>query len=88
MKIKLALEQAQPTYKVRLRKLPRNINAKSGYRISANEIRYEANEKEVAEEILRIIQEKQVFEFEQPRLKQIRPSKPTPNYISVFVRNM
>ncbi|MCF8368451.1 MAG: hypothetical protein K9G76_05365 [Bacteroidales bacterium] len=75
-------------YQVRFRQLPRNINAKSGYRISANEIRYEADEKEIAEKILSLIQEADIFQLEQPRLNQINPNKPTPNYISIFVRNM
>ncbi|MCU4174176.1 hypothetical protein [Carboxylicivirga sp. N1Y90] len=81
-------EELGNNYQVRLRRLPLNINAKSGYRISANEIRYEKDEAEIAEEVLELIQSENVFSIEQPRMKQIRPSKKTPNYLSIFVRNM
>ena len=37
-------EKLGEKFQIRLRRLPRNINAKSGYRISANEIRYEKEE--------------------------------------------
>lgn len=87
-KIYNTLRQEFPDYQVRFRILPRTINAKSGYRISANEIRYESSEKEVAERILAIIKAQKIFEMEQPRKTIISPGNPTPNYLSIFVRNM
>ncbi|RPH29749.1 MAG: hypothetical protein EHM93_16925 [Bacteroidales bacterium] len=77
-----------PDYQVRLRLLPHSINAKTRYRISANEIRYEPEEKEMAQKVLDLINSKNVFKLEMPRLNEINPTKPTPNYISVYVRNM
>ncbi len=75
-------------YQVRLRRLPMNINARSSYRISANEIRYENEETQLAQNILRLIMIYNIFELEQPRLRQIKSEKKTPNYLSIFVRNM
>lgn len=89
MKVQNALEEALPNkFKIRVRRLPRSINAKSGYRISANEIRYESDEKDIANEVLAVINAKHIFELETPRMKEINPVNETPNYISVFVRNM
>lgn len=87
-KIQHLLEQKYPNYDVRLRLLPRLTNAKSGYRISANEIRFEESEKDIAEDLKSLIVNEGIFELEQPRLKLIYPKKQTPNYLSLFVRNM
>jgi len=87
-KIYNSLKQEFPDYQIRMRILPRSINAKIGYRISANEIRYESGEKEVADRILGLITAQKIFELEQPRKVVISPGNPTPNYISIFVRNM
>ena len=86
-KIEEALKSEFPDYQVRVRRIPRNMNAQSGYRISANEIRYEKDEKEIAQKIFSIIEAKRIFDMEQPRLNEINPSKPSPNYVSIFVRN-
>jgi hypothetical protein len=84
--VKALLSSIWPTYTVRLRLLPRAVNARNGYRISANEIRYEKDEEPIAQKCLQAINDKNIFPLEQPRLHLI--TKPTPNYISVFVRNM
>ncbi|MCD4744831.1 MAG: hypothetical protein K8R58_00865 [Bacteroidales bacterium] len=87
-KIVHTLSNEFPSYQVRIRRLPHYINAKRGYRISANEIRYESDEKELSEKILSIIESQKIFELEQPLLNEINPNKPSPKYLSIFVRNM
>jgi hypothetical protein len=78
------LQQKYPQYQIRKRKLPRNINAQPGYRVSGNEIRFEIDEGQIAVEIKALIDG--VFPREKPILHKITYS--TPHYISVFVRNM
>jgi hypothetical protein len=75
-----------PTYTVRLRLLPSAINSQSGYRIDSNKIRFEKSEYTKAKEVLDVITAAKVFQLEQPRMNQI--TYHTPNYISIFVRNM
>ncbi|MDO9254737.1 MAG: hypothetical protein Q7U54_04425 [Bacteroidales bacterium] len=87
-KIYSSLKQEFPDYLVRMRRLPRSINAKNGYRISANEIRFEPGEQEVADKILSVIRTQRIFEKEQPRKMVVSPGNPSPNYLSIFVRNM
>ncbi len=89
-KIYTALKKEFPVtdYQIRVRRLPRYINAKTGYRISANEIRFEPGEKEVADKILSVIKTQRIFEMEQPRKMIVSPGNTSPNYVSLFVRNM
>lgn len=70
---------------IQLRLLPRAVNARSGYRIEQNQIRYEANEESVATSIKELL-DSTIMNQQNP----IVPHKVqyhTPNYISVFVRN-
>jgi hypothetical protein len=85
-KIKNVLSVKYPDYQVRVRLLPRNINARSAYRISANEIRFEDDEKEIATQVLSLIEQNKIFNIEQPKLH--KSTQKTPKYISIFVRNM
>lgn len=85
-KIVDVLKNRFPSNTIRLRLLPKEINAQSGYRISANQIRFESNESEFAKEVLNVIKEKNIFQIEQPVLHLTNYN--TPNYISVFIRNM
>lgn len=80
------LKQKFPSYNVRLRVLPTAVNIQSGYRIDANKIRYEKSETAIAKQVRDIIIASRVLQIEQPQMNMIRYS--TPNYISVFVRNM
>lgn len=81
------LLNTQPTkYQAKKRILPRSINAKDGYKINENQIRFELEEKRMAYEILKLITKKNIFQLEQPTMNLIYYN--TPNYISVFVRNM
>jgi hypothetical protein len=80
------LKERYTSYQIRKRKLPRNINAQTGYRISANEIRYDPEEENLAAEIKTYIQSKGVFQLEQPMLR--KTTRHTPKYLSIFVRNM
>ncbi len=85
-KIKSILSAKYPDYNVRVRLLPRNINARNGYRISGNEIRYEENEKDIANQALKLIEQNKIFSAEQPKLQLSHQN--SPKYISIFVRNM
>ena len=75
-----------PNYIVRLRLLPKEVNAQSGYRIDANQIRFEASESPIANDLLKYITEEKIFKKEQPQM--LMTTYKTPNYISIFVRNM
>ena len=80
------LRTMHPGYNIRLRLLPKEVNARSGYRISANQIRFEASESKVAQEAYDAIFKNKIFSLEQPKMNTI--SYRTPNYLSIFVRNM
>lgn len=82
-KVKNTLE-AQHQYEVRLRMLPRVINAQSGYLISANEIRVEEDELALGETIKTLISGD--FNLQKPQIRKV--TNRTPGYISVFVSNM
>jgi hypothetical protein len=73
-------------FEVRLRLLPKSINARQGYRIDFNQIRYGKKEKSMAETIQELIESKGIFEHEQPKLLKVKTE--ADGYISVFVRNM
>ena len=82
------LKKEYPSYRIRLRLLPRYLNARSGYRIGQNEIRFEYSEEAIATKIDSLIRINKIFKLEQPKLKQIFPKTESPNYISIFIRNM
>ena len=69
---------------VRLRVLPKEVNAQSGYRININQIRYEIAETSIANDVLKTIADKKILE--EPAQLHIT-TFPTPKYISVFVAN-
>ena len=85
-KIQRLLQSRFPQYKTRLRLLPKEINAQTGYRIDANQVRFESGEKNIADEVLNAIVREGIFQKEQP-IPHLT-SNSTPNYISIFVRNM
>lgn len=82
------LRSKYPNYNIRKRLLPRSINAKLGYQIDFNQIRYDIGTKEelLAKDILNEVQRNGIFQREQPVLKGI--SNDTKNYLSLFIRNM
>lgn len=84
-KVVSLLQEKYPKYTIRLRLLPKEVNAQSGYRIDANQIRYEKSESQIANEVIKLISVEKIFTHETPALKVI--SYKTPNYISIFVRN-
>lgn len=71
---------------VRLRLLPKEVNARNGFRISENQIRYEPGEEVMAEKIKALIENSGAMQLEPPNLLKLNSYK-SPNYISVFVRN-
>jgi hypothetical protein len=83
-KIQKQLEAAFPGHSIRVRLLPKSVNAKKGYLIYENQIRYENSEREVAEKIRKTIEDSKIL-TEQPTLQKVR--NVTTNYVSVFVRN-
>lgn len=85
-KIKILLELSGLGFDVRLRLMPKSINARKGYRIGDNQIRFDLVEREVAEKIQKLVNSENIFEFEPLRLAKINGK--TENYISIFVRNM
>lgn len=84
--VRLLNSDSNGRYKAIMRILPRSINAKEGYKISSNQIRFEVEEAAIAEDIAKLIEKANIFQLEKPELRNIQYR--TPNYISVFVRNM
>ncbi len=85
-KVVALLKTKYPGYNIRKRLLPKEVNARSGYRIDANQIRYEPNESNMANEIKKAIESNNIFQNEQPFLRTT--TNKTPGYISIFIRNM
>jgi hypothetical protein len=85
-KVARILKENNPDFIINLRLLPRTINAYPRYRIESNQIRFDEKEREIAEKIKQQVDLKKVFRLEPLELHSIK--KETPNYISVFVRNM
>jgi hypothetical protein len=85
-KVKEMLQQYYPDYNIRLRLMPKTVNARSTYRIEANQIRYDKTEEELAKKCLELLKSERIFSLEQPSLYEVK--RATPNYMSIFVRNM
>ena len=85
-KVVALLKTKYPGYNIRKRLLPKEVNARSGYRIDANQIRYEPNESNMANEIKKAIESNKIFQNEQPFLRTT--TNKTPGYISIFIRNI
>jgi len=81
------LKQKYPQNDIRLRELPLEVNAQRGYRIGENQIRYESEEEQAVDEVLKIINEKHIFRLEKPKKLLLTRSK-SPQYFSLFIRNM
>ena len=79
------LKNINPKYVIRLRLLPKEINAQSGYRVFTNQIRYESKESQIANAVFNAIVENKILKSEQFQLHIT--SYPTLNYISIFVSN-
>jgi hypothetical protein len=85
-KIYNLLLQKYPDCTISIRVLSKAANAQSGYSVQQNEIRYEQSEKEAFNELQNVINNAGILEKEQAVGHIVRNY--TPNYISVFVRNM
>lgn len=85
-KIVKLLEAKYPQHTVRLRMLPKIINARSGYGVGSNQVRYEPGEKKLADEVIGYITGEKVFPREQLTGHPVKNK--TAHYISIFVRNM
>lgn len=79
------LREQYPNKTIRLRLLPKSVNARSGYRIDYNQVRYEPNEEAFAHQIIQLINDNDVFNLENITGRQTTST--TKDYISVFVRN-
>lgn len=79
------LTQRYPNYDIRKRSLPSSINARKGYRITSNQIRFDENEVGIAQDIQKILIDSKIFSLQNPQLSKVRNE--TKNYVSVFVRN-
>jgi hypothetical protein len=82
------LKAKHPEDRIRIRLLPRTINARKNLRIGENQIRYEDSEESLARSIRTQALESGIFEREQLYMKKVNPGRATPNYVSIFVRNM
>lgn len=81
-KVESDLKAKFPENTIRVRMLPKSINARSSYGINTNQIRFEPGEKKFAEEI-------RLHMLETNTLSQLTAyvvKNKTPNYLSVFVK--
>jgi len=79
------LSSKYPTYTIRKRLLPQSINARTGYRIETNQIRYNTKDEPTVAKILKEIQSSGASSLEQYELDTVRNNRK--NYMSIFVRN-
>lgn len=77
------LKARYPGYDVRVRLLPRSVNASQGYRIDSNQIRFEGSEKNLATEIKGLLESSDILPNN--KLKMMQTTYSTPNYVSVFI---
>ncbi|MDR1759301.1 MAG: hypothetical protein LBR60_02095 [Fibrobacter sp.] len=77
------LRSKYPDFTVRKRLLPRVINAKVGFRMNFNQIRYSTAEKQIAEDILTDMRNLSVFDSDLPKLVSVKNKMR--NYLSIFV---
>jgi hypothetical protein len=75
-----------PQYNIEIREISIVINDKKEYKIQQNQIRYEFAKLSIAKELQQIINSSGLLPLEKIILERV-PSN-TPNYISVFIRNM
>jgi hypothetical protein len=85
-KIITLLRNMYPDYNIRLRLLPKAVNARNNFKVESNQIRFESSESSIAKSVYDAIVKNKIFRMEQPELNRI--SSHTLNYISIFVRNM
>ena len=80
------IKQKYPSVNVRVRKLSKMVNSKSGYRISQNLVRAEQNENKFASDIIKLINNSNILSKE----KLILTNSTTKSYqnFSIFIRNM
>lgn len=86
IKIADLIRKRYPTINVRVRKLSKMVNSKSGYRISQNLVRAEQSESKLASDIIKLVNNSGILENE----KLILTNSSTKSFqnFSIFVRNM
>ncbi|CAN5460541.1 hypothetical protein BH10BAC2_BH10BAC2_25870 [soil metagenome] len=87
LKIVSLLRKEYPDYTINLRFLTTKTNKENkGFNVGQNLIHCESDEMGFADTILNLIKSKKIFELEQPVIQKVYFK--SPNYISIFVRNM
>ena len=86
IKIADLIRKRYPTINVRVRKLSKMVNSKSGYRISQNLVRAEQSESKLASDIMKLVNNSGILENE----KLILTNSNTKSFqnFSIFIRNM
>lgn len=86
IKIADLIKKRYPTINVRVRKLSKMVNSKSGYRISQNLVRAEQSESKLASDMIKLVNNSGILENE----KLILTNSSTKSFqnFSIFVRNM
>ena len=86
IKIADLIRKRYPTINVRVRRLSKMVNSKSGYRISQNLVRAEQSESKLASDIIKLVNNSGILENE----KLILTNSSTKSFqnFSIFVRNM
>lgn len=86
IKIADLIRKRYPTINVKVRKLSKMVNSKSGYRISQNLVRAEQSESKLASDIMKLVNNSGILENE----KLILTNSNTKSFqnFSIFIRNM
>lgn len=86
IKIADLIKKRYPTINVRVRRLSKMVNSKSGYRISQNLVRAEQSESKLASDMIKLVNNSGILENE----KLILTNSSTKSFqnFSIFVRNM
>lgn len=86
IKIADLIRKRYPTINVRVRRLSKMVNSKSGYRISQNLVRAEQSESKLASDMIKLVNNSGILENE----KLILTNSSTKSFqnFSIFVRNM
>jgi len=81
--IRAKVKAKYPNYDVRVRLLPRSVNASTGYRIDSNQVRFEGSERSVANAIKGLIESSDILPDN--KLNMLQTTYITPDYVSVFI---
>jgi hypothetical protein len=85
-KVANLIKQKYPSVNVKVRRLPKMVNSKEGYRISQNLIRAEKSEMKFANQIAKLINSSDILPLE--KIEVVNSITKSHQNFSIFIRNM